>query len=182
MLYTTQQLQGGPKYSRGVKVGNWQEDMGLEEIKHKDMNKETEGRFGTTAKSKTAAIETGFKSTKKRVPQTYSEDGLLRFGDHIMLSNKKTTGVLVMNILDKFKSYDEAYAVTTTTRINGPNARNIIVIQRYEEKDGFEGNELHYGQKIKFSNNSRFHKRKLYLHSCHLTPSIHSEFSKNQEV
>lgn len=110
-------------------------------------------------------METGFKNTKKRVTQTYSEDGLLKFGDHIMLSNKKTTGVLVMNILDKLVSYDEAYGVTTTTRISGPNARNILVIQRYEELDGFEGGDVHYGQKIKFACNSQFHKRNLLLHS-----------------
>jgi len=36
MLYTTQQLMGGPKYSQGVKVGNWQEDTQLEEIKVND--------------------------------------------------------------------------------------------------------------------------------------------------
>lgn len=82
-----------------------------------------------------------------------------------MLSNKKTTGVLVMNILDKFTSYEEAYGVTTTTKINGPNARNIVVIQRYEERDGFEGSEVHYGQKIKLACNSQFHKRNLLLHS-----------------
>lgn len=110
-------------------------------------------------------IETGLKKTKKRVPQTFSEDGLLRFGDHIMLSNKKTTGVLVMNILDKFKTYEEAYGVSTTTKINGPNARNILVLERYEEKDGFEGNEVHYGQKVKFRVNTQFHKRPLLLHS-----------------
>lgn len=82
-----------------------------------------------------------------------------------MLSNKKTTGVLVMNLNDKFKSYDEAYGVATTTSIHGPNARNIVVLQRYEERDGFEGGDIHYGQKIKISCNSQFYKRPLLLHS-----------------
>ena len=33
LLYTTQQLQGGPRYSSKVKIGNWYEDIDLEEIK-----------------------------------------------------------------------------------------------------------------------------------------------------
>jgi len=29
MLYTTQQLQGGPKYGTKTKIGNWNEDIEL---------------------------------------------------------------------------------------------------------------------------------------------------------
>lgn len=29
MQYTTQQLQGGPKYSHKTKIGNWSEDLEL---------------------------------------------------------------------------------------------------------------------------------------------------------
>ena len=146
MQYTTQQLTGGPTYSHKTKIGNWYEDMELEEIKAKDYNdKRDVGKLGVTN------LETSFKKTKKRVPQTYSEDGLLRFGDHIMLSNKQTTGIIAMNIMDRSKNYDEAYGVTTTPHVSGPNARNILVIERYEERDGFDDQMLHYGQKIKFA-------------------------------
>jgi Ca2+-binding EF-hand superfamily protein len=177
MLYTTQQLTGGPKYNNKVKLGNWYEDMELEEIKHQDFSTKKVGKgLGVSAK------ETTFKKTKRRVPQTYSEDGILHFGDHVMLSNKKTTGVIVLNLLDKSTGYDEAYGVTTTTKVSGPNARNILVIERYEERDGFEGNNLHYGQKIKLACNSQFHNRHLLLHSTHASPSNHAPNSKNQEV
>ncbi len=139
------------------------------------VNKQNEG-LGVTA------MHTSFAKTKKRVPQTYSEDGFLRFGDSIMLSNKKTTGVVVMNIMDTSTGYDETYGVTTTTNISGPNARNILSIDRYEEQDGFEGNFLHFGQKIKFRNNSQFHSRKLYLHSTHASPENHAPGTRNQPV
>ena len=33
MQYTTQQLQGGPRYSYKTRVGNWKEDIELDEIK-----------------------------------------------------------------------------------------------------------------------------------------------------
>jgi len=32
--FTTQQLQGGGKYSVKTKIGNWYEDMELDEIKY----------------------------------------------------------------------------------------------------------------------------------------------------
>lgn len=34
MLYTTQQLAGGPKYSAKTRIGNWKEDIELEEMKY----------------------------------------------------------------------------------------------------------------------------------------------------
>lgn len=166
MLYTTQQLTGGPKYSHKTKIGNWYEDMELEEIKVTDYEK-TKANFG---------------KTQKRVPQTFSEDGLLHFGNNVMLSNKKTTGVLVMDGTAKLTGYDEAFAVTTTPIVTGPNSRNIVTITRYEEKDGFQGDNVHYGQKIKFTCNSQFHSRKLYLHSCQASPSLHAPKTRNQDV
>ena len=45
MLYTTQQLTGGPKYNHKVKIGNWQEDMEIEEIKHKDLDERQRGNL-----------------------------------------------------------------------------------------------------------------------------------------
>lgn len=32
MQYTTQQLQGGPKYSTKTRIGNWNEDLELQRI------------------------------------------------------------------------------------------------------------------------------------------------------
>ena len=33
MQYTTQQMQGGPRYSHKTRIGNWTEDMELQTIK-----------------------------------------------------------------------------------------------------------------------------------------------------
>ena len=32
MQFTTQQLQGGPKYSHKTRIGNWNEDLELSKI------------------------------------------------------------------------------------------------------------------------------------------------------
>ena len=85
----------------------------------------------------------------KKVPHTYSEDGQLRFGDKVMLVNKKTAGFLVIDMGDKIITHDEAYAVTTSKKAKVPSARNIFVIERGEKDDDYDDNIVHYGQKIK---------------------------------
>ena len=38
MQYTTQQLQGGPKYSHKTRIGNWNEDFELDNVKKSNYN------------------------------------------------------------------------------------------------------------------------------------------------
>lgn len=79
-----------------------------------------------------------------QVPQTYSVDGRLRFGDSIMLQNKQTNGYLVFDMSDKQTGHDEAYACTTTDKAMGPCARSILVLSKGEE-DGAPDNVIRYG-------------------------------------
>jgi len=101
----------------------------------------------------------------KKVPHTYSEDGLLKFGDKVMLMNKKTTGYLVFDMGDKIVTHDEAYANTTSKKAKVPSARNIFVLTRAEEDDDFEGDVIHYGQKIRIMANKFMTGKNLFLHS-----------------
>ncbi len=110
-----------------------------------------------------AKTQTTFTKALKKVPQTYSADGLLRFGDKLMLSNKKTDSCLVVNMTERITSYEEAYACTASPNVTGPSSRSIFVIERVDENDGFEGDEIHYGQKIKFTTNSYLHHRRMFL-------------------
>jgi len=43
MQYTTQQLQGGPKYSHKTRIGNWNEDMELSGIQRGNYNAKKTG-------------------------------------------------------------------------------------------------------------------------------------------
>jgi len=43
MQYTTQQLQGGQKYSHKTRIGNWNEDMELQTIKQTDYDAKRSG-------------------------------------------------------------------------------------------------------------------------------------------
>ena len=48
-----------------------------------------------------------------RVPQTFSADGRLHFGNFVTLRNVQVAGYLVFDMSDRITSSDEAYAVTT---------------------------------------------------------------------
>jgi predicted solute-binding protein len=106
----------------------------------------------------------------KKVPHSYSEDGQLRFGDKVMLANKKTAGFLVIDMGDKIITHDEAYAVTTSKKAKVPSARNIFVIERAEKDDEFDDNVVHYGQKIQIKTNKHISGKNLHLHSCQISP------------
>ena len=82
----------------------------------------------------------------KKVPWSYSRDGRLRYGDSLMLTNKKTRGNLVIDIGDKVTGLDEAYMATTSAQPQDPITRSVFVIRKTEDMDIF-GNDglLRYG-------------------------------------
>ena len=101
-----------------------------------------------------------------------------------MLWNKQTNGYLVCDMSDRITSHDEAYACTTTQDKTSvlPCARSVLVLQKGEE-DGAKDNVVRYGQKIKLEANPYICSgKKLYLHSCQISPLFFARFSRNQEV
>ena len=69
-----------------------------------------------------------FAKAFQRVPHTFSEDGLLRYKDNVMLMCKQTNGFMVFDMDDKVVSVDEAYSCTTTTQNIGPVGRSIMYV------------------------------------------------------
>ncbi len=116
-----------------------------------------------------------------QVPQTFSKDGLLRFGDSVLLKNQATNGTLVFDSGDKITSNDEAYGCTTTDKPVGPCARSILKIVKAED-DGAKDNVLRFGQKVRFESTVYLIGKKLYLHSTQISPLAFARFSRNQEV
>ena len=100
-----------------------------------------------------AKTQTNFSKGSKKVPQTFSSDGLLRFGDKIMLSNQKTDSCLVVNTAEKVATYEEAYSCTASPHISGPSARCIFFLERADPSDGFSDDIVHLGQKVRFATN-----------------------------
>ena len=56
-----------------------------------------------------AKTMTKYETSYKKVPWSYSADGLLRSGDSVMLKNKCTDGWLVMDMGDRVLGVEEGY-------------------------------------------------------------------------
>jgi hypothetical protein len=89
-------------------VGNWSEDIVIDEHRFKDFLKARQ-----TGSLKTENGGNILAQGNQRVALTYRADGTLQSGDSVLLRNNFTQGVLVTNPLDKCPSSDDAYAVTT---------------------------------------------------------------------
>lgn len=122
---------------------------------------------------------TKYEQSSKKVTWSFSKDGYLRSGDHILIMNKKTNGYLTMDIGDKVNNLDEAFMVTTTPQDIGPVTRSVFVIKKEELMDVFgSDNIIRYGQKIRIEANPNLYRKPLYLSSSPLTPNVHSPVTR----
>ena len=83
MYFTPQQLSGGPKYTHGTRIGNWSEDFESEHVFQKNhLDKKDKDKLLINK------IQRKFAKAFQRVPQSFNEDGILKFKDNVMLMNK----------------------------------------------------------------------------------------------
>lgn len=75
-----------------------------------------------------------------------SEDGLLHFGQTLLLANKATEGVLSFNPHDKIIG-DDAFAVTTSRSEYGPALRNVFTVEHITDPASKE--VVKYGDKFR---------------------------------
>jgi len=88
--------------------------------------------------------------------------------------------VLCFDLSDKINSHEEAYSATTTDKQAQPVARNILIVEKADNKARDE--IVRYGDAVKFVSNPHLIQKKCYLHSCPVSPQIFARFSRNQEV
>ena len=176
-MFTVQQTQGGPRYSSKVLIGNWSEDVDLEQVRFKDYLKKRE-----TGGLSVQQVQGKVSKSMVPVGHSYSADGRLRFGDKVMLGNQKTRGILASDLSDRIQSQEFGCAVTTSPLIAGPVARAVFVLCRVSQNDGFPGDYLHYGQEFLLGSHERLHASPLYLHSTTVSPFSFAKFSRFQEV
>jgi len=177
MQFTPQQLTGGPKYQHRVRIGNWSEDLELEEIKLKDyLKKKEQGSLLVNAKQKQ------LEESLMRAELTPSPDGCLRFGSKVMLFNHQSKGFMAGNPYESVCKAHEAFVLTTTPNGNSC-VRNVFELERVDENDGYDDDVVHYGQKFrcKLAPFSRM-KNATYMHSELVTALAAAKFSRHQEV
>jgi len=177
MQFTPQQLTGGPKYQHRVRIGNWSEDLELEEIKLKDYLKKKE-----TGSLLVNAKQQQLEECLQRADLTPTPDGSLRFGGQVMLFNHQSKGFMAANPYDSVTKAHEAFMLNTG---NNGNAcvRNVFELVRADEDDGFEDDVVHYGQKLrcKLKPSSKI-PCETYMHSELVTGLAAAKFSRHQEV
>ena len=124
--YTTQQLQGGGKYSVKTKIGNWYEDMVMDETKFKDYIRLKESNNLMVAKK-----ENKYANLLKKIPLE-PFNGVLTTGHYFMLRNHKTNGFMVLDIDDKNINYNAAFAVTTSPLMTFSCPRSMFKFEKYD--------------------------------------------------
>ena len=124
MNATGQQLSGGAKYSASTRIGNWYEEICLEQAKVSDFQKRSEA--GSLHLRK---LESKMEKCNQMVPHSFSTDGYLRFGDAIMLSHVDTERILSC---DPYEAYESGVSKFLVTGANdkGSIARSVFTIVR----------------------------------------------------
>lgn len=125
MQFTPQQLAGGPRFSSLTRIGNWQEEIALDEAKVS--NFQSRSSSGSLLLRK---MELKISICSEIVPHTYSEDGIIRFGDTIILQHDSTSSVLACDPFDEIISGQSKYLVSTVDETPQPKARNVFRIVR----------------------------------------------------
>lgn len=141
MLYTPQQLAGGAKYSRGVRVGNWYEDIDYADTKVKDyVNRRANGQLPSTQRSARANV------LQQPVPHSFSGDGSVKYGDSVLLRNQTeekedddpspATGAVVTSNPFAEISFGTGDTLALGARAGAdvqPQAQNTVVITQDKE-------------------------------------------------
>lgn len=125
MQFTPQQLAGGPRFSSVTRIGNWQEEIALEESKVDNFRKRS-----ATGNLSLRRLESKIASCNEIVPHTYSPDGLIRFGDNVILQHDNSGSVLACDPFEQVQISNETFLVTTIVENPHPKARNTFKIVR----------------------------------------------------
>jgi len=125
MQFTPQQLAGGPKFSPVTRIGNWQEELALEEAKI--ANFESRSATGSLSLRK---MQLKLSVCNELVPLTYTEDGIVRFGDNIILQHESTSSVLVCDPFEEMFQGQSKYPVAAVHEVPQNKARNTYRVVR----------------------------------------------------
>ncbi|XP_014799840.1 PREDICTED: uncharacterized protein C15orf26 homolog [Calidris pugnax] len=177
-------------YSSGVLVGNWEEDLSLEEERLRDfMHKRERGELLIQKINKLQ------DNLFKKIQLSVSKDGFLHFGDTVMLlhpENKSTVenrpgacGRLTLAInLDELSVYSakslEVPRGISAIESADPEGRNTFCILSVD--GSAEGEPIRFGQKFRLGTTGGFSGQMLYLASDHKSFIRFAKKSRLQQV
>jgi hypothetical protein len=149
MQFTPQQLAGAGRFTAHTRIGNWLEDVQLEETKYMDYaSRKEQGKLASNFRQQKLVI------TGQRVPHSFSADGWLRFGDTITIAHMATGGSLACDLWEETSLASGEHLVTVSkTSADEPTARNTFTITRSPDDDDDDPVLVH-GQAFRLRCNS----------------------------
>lgn len=109
------------------------------------------------------------KHTLEALPTTNNDDGLLHFGDSLMLRSGETEGLLQVDIADPIQVPDARAgtdgASLSTGRMIASCPRNVLTISRASDNDGFGDTFVHYGQVFRMAASNALSETAMYLYA-----------------
>ena len=144
MQFTPQQLAGGLRYGSKTRIGNWQEDVVLEEAKIAEF-RAAKARGNLTMGVRQRKIVT----CNTAVPSSYSEDGIVRLGQTVLVEHQETGGALASDLWDASAENEYVVTITPNTAVVARNAFTLCPIQDEWLMDAVrypDDERLHYGQ------------------------------------
>ena len=117
-------------YSSSVLIGNWSEDQSLHQLKIAEF-------LARKANSQLLIqhVDTQQRDALQEVGLSFSPDGHVHFGDHVMLYSASTQGVLSCDPSDRANGGERSFAVTTSGLTKAHVARNTFVLEPYQPRD-----------------------------------------------
>jgi len=123
MQFTPQQMSGGPKYNSKAKIGNYFEDLALDRAKIDEFQERA------TQGTQLQKLRMKQSQCNQTAPHTFSEDGIIRFGDIVVLQHDLTSSTLACDPFDEIFPAAQKYRVTGSTETIAV-ARNTFRILR----------------------------------------------------
>ncbi|KAF4688733.1 hypothetical protein FOZ60_002475 [Perkinsus olseni] len=178
MQFTSQQLCGGARYKPTCRIGNWCEEVELNDLRMKEyVSKKEAGDLLVI--SKQLMLE---RALQPSVAKLRGNDGTLRNGDTVMLRNAASECFLSGNAEERIPGRKStAYAVTT-----GPNAtpcvRNVFAVELVNSDDKNAEEPVRYGDEVRLRLRGFIPDSDCYLYSEMVSALAASKCSRKQEV
>ena len=158
MQFTPQQLAGYKGYSKGVLIGNWNEDLAVETDKMKLYKHALEGTSASNAGQQSNDFVNVANMTQKVSLFPAQDDGFVHFAVPLQVRSIACDAVLAVDTTARNRPRVNQ-ALATATADKSPAARSAWFLQRLPGDANLsfynaqkEGDVLHYGQSFRLSN------------------------------
>lgn len=126
-------------------------------------------------------VQRNLDSSLSQVGLSFSRDGTVKLGFHVMVYSAETQGVLSVDTSERISLIDPSFAATSSTLTKGNVARNTFVIEGCGRAVQL-GSTLKYGQQFRLRMNPALGSTPVYLSSQPKSHIAASHVSKKQPV